>query len=323
VSLKKAIACLKRNKNFLITTHTNLEGDALGSELAFFWLIKALGKDSIIVNDGDVPYGYGFLPGLKHIKRFKENLSGIRFDCFVSLDCSDLRRCGSVRKLNKDNKPILNIDHHISNEKFGDTNWVEPNASSCSEMIYRLFKKLRLPFDRKIAIALYAGMMTDTGCFRYINTTSFTHKAVSELLRYNINVSEVYRNIYGNIPLEDMKLLAKILPTLRISESGKIAWFQIRRSMLNKRKISFDLSEHILSFARAIKGVEVVVLFRGNLDTKNEVRVNLRSQGRVDVNKIAKFFGGGGHKAASGFVIKGKLRAVTKKSLDKIKENLK
>jgi len=323
VSLKKVIACIKRNKNFLITTHTNLEGDALGSELAFYGLLKALGKNATIVNEDNVPYGYDFLAGLKHVKKFKKNLKGIKFDCFVNLDCSDSRRCGQVYKLNKDNKPILNIDHHIGNEKFGEINWIEPTASSCSEMIYGLFKELRVPFDRDTALALYVGMVTDTGCFRYANTTGFTHKAVFELLRYNINASEVYRNIYGNIPFQDMKLLAKILPTIRMAASGKIAWFQIKRALLNRRAISLDLTEHTLSFARAIKGVEVAVLFRENLDTQNEVRVNLRSQGRVDVNKIASFFNGGGHKTASGATVQGDLGQVTKKVLDKIRESLK
>lgn len=323
MSLKKVSACIKRNKNFLVTTHTSLEGDALGSELAFYGLLKALGKNATIVNEDNVPYGYDFLAGLKHVKKFKKNLKGIKFDCFVNLDCSGPRRCGQVYKLNKDNKPILNIDHHISNEKFGEINWIEPTASSCSEMIYRLFKELHVPFDRDTALALYVGMVTDTGCFRYANTTSFTHKAVSELLRYNINASEVYRNIYGNVPFQDMELLTKILPKIRITASGKIAWFQIRRRMLMQRKISFDLTEHILSFARAIKGVEVAVLFREDLDTKNEVRVNLRSQGRVDVNKIACFFNGGGHRTASGATVQGDLGQVTKKVLDKIRERIK
>jgi len=323
MSLEKVIACLKRNKSFLITAHTNLEGDALGSEIAFYRLLKAMGKRATIINDDFIPYGYDFLSGIKRIKKFKQSQTDMKFDCFVILDCSGLKRCGEVSKINLDKKIIVNIDHHISNEKFGDINWIEPSASSCTEMIYKLYKKLHIAFDKDIAIALYLGMLTDTGSFRYTNTTSFTHQAVSELLKYNLDIPKVYKNVYENIPSSDMELLIKILPTIRYSASGKIVWFQLKRELLEKRKLSFDLSEHILSFGRAIKDVEAAVLFKENLRTKDEIRVNLRSQGKVDVNKIAQFFGGGGHRAASGATIRGKIDQVRKKVLAKIRENLK
>lgn len=322
MSLKKLIACIKSNKNFLITTHTNLEGDALGSELAFYRLLKRLGKGATIINEDDLPYGYDFLPDIKNIKKFKPNIKDVAFDCFVVLDCSDLKRTGGVYRLNTDNKPTLNIDHHISNEKFGDVNWVEPNISSSCEMIYRLYKTLRIPFDKDTATLLYAGILTDTGSFHYPNTTGLTHQAVSELLRYDLDIVQIYKNVYENIPFQDMKLLSKILPTIRRQLKGKIAWFQIKKNLLKNKKISFDLTEHILGFARAIKDVEVAVLFKENLGTKDEVRVNLRSQGKIDVNRIARFFGGGGHKTAAGCTIIGRTEEVRKKVLKKIKESL-
>jgi len=320
--LKKVVACIKRYKNFLITSHTNLEGDALGSELAFYRMLKKLGKGAVIINEDDLPYGYGFLPGKNSIKKFKKGMKKARFDCFVTLDCSDLKRTGEVYRMNIDNKPVLNIDHHISNGRFGDINWVEPHASSCSEMIYKLYKKLRLPLDRDTALLLYVGILTDTGSFHYPNTASFTHKAVSELLRYNLDIPQIYKNIYENVPLEDIKLLSRILPHMRISAGGKLAWFQIKRNMLKKGRLSFDLTENLLGFVRTIKDVEVAVLFKENLGVKDEIRVNLRSQGKIDVNKIASFFGGGGHKTASGATVRGKIDQVRRKVLAKIEEAL-
>jgi phosphoesterase RecJ-like protein len=321
--LKKAAACIKKHKNFLITSHTNLEGDALGSELAFYRLLKKLGKGATIINEDDLPYGYDFLPGRNSIKKFKKGMKDISFDCFVTLDCSGLKRTGEVYRMNIDNKPILNIDHHISNERFGDINWVEPDASSCAQMVYKLYKKLRLPLDRDTALFLYTGILTDTGSFRYPNTTSSTHKAVSELLRYNIDIPEIYKNIYENIPLQDIRLLTKILPHMRISAGGRLAWFQVKRNMLKNKRLSFDLTENLLSFARTIKGVEVAVLFKENLGVKDEIRINLRSQGKIDVNKVASFFGGGGHKTASGATVQGKIDYVKRKVFAKIKESLK
>ncbi len=323
MSIRKIIAQIKEHDNFLITSHVNLEGDALGSELAFSRLIKALGKNAVIVNEDNPPYGYEFFPGVDTIRKYKDNLKDIKFDCFVALDCSDLKRTGEVYRLNSGFKPVLNIDHHISNVKFGQFNWIEPRASSCCEMIYELYEKSGVKIDKETALLLYAGIVADSGSFRYSNTSSRTHKIVSGLLKYGLDVVEVYKNLFGNIPLADMKLIAKVLNDIHSKAQGKIIWFQIKAAMLRKHKMIYaDLTDYVLSFARAIKGAEVVVLFKENLGTKFEVRVNFRSQGEIDVNEIAKFFGGGGHKSASGCTIRGSIGQVSKKVLKKIDEAL-
>ncbi len=322
MSLKRAAACIRKNRKFLITAHTNLEGDALGSELAFYRLLKKMGKSATIVNEDNLPYGYDFLPGVKNIKKFNKTTSNIEFDCFVILDCSDLTRCAGVAGLNACRKPVLNIDHHISNTRSGNINWVDPHSSSTSEMIYRLYKKLQVALDKDIATLLYVGILTDTGSFHYSNTTSFTHKAVSELLRYNLDIPQIYRKACENVPFEDIKLLSKILPTIRRDPSGRIVWAYIKREIFKKKVKYFDLSEYVLSLMRAIKDVEAVLLFKENIKDKDQVRVNLRSQGQVDVNKIAGFFGGGGHRTASGCTVKGKIEDVMSKVLKKVRESL-
>lgn len=322
MGINKICASLKKYNNFLITVHTSPEGDALGSELGFYNLIKKLGKEGTIVNEDQLPYGYDFLPGSKFIRLLNQGSKNIDFDCLVVLDCADLKRTGQVYRLNQDNKPVLNIDHHISNCNFGDVNWVDPDASSCSEMIYKLFKKLRQPMDDDTALLLYTGIMTDTGSFRYSNTSSFTLKSASELLKFGINVAQVYRNTYENILLADVKLLLKILPRIEFYCQGKVVGFQIKQRLIKNTKPSIDLADVLLNFGRAIKGVEVVVLFKENLNNKNEVRVNLRSQGKVDVNKIASLFGGGGHKNASGCTLNGEIRKIAKKMIAEIKQSL-
>lgn len=322
MSLKKAAACVRKNKKFLITSHVNLEGDALGSELAFYNLVKKLGKSATVINEDGVPYGYEFFPLKNKVIKYKDNLKNVDFDCFVALDCSDLGRTGEVYRLNSCGKLVLNIDHHISNVNFGNINWVDPRASSCSEMIYRLYKALGVGLDKNAALFLYAGIMTDTGSFRYSNTTSFTHKVISELLGFGLDIPQIYRNINENIPFEDMQLLARILPGMKRDAKGKIIWFQIKHNLLRNKKLCFDLSEHILSFGRAIKDAEVVVLFKENLGVRNEIRINFRSQGHVDVNKIAQFFGGGGHRSASGATLHGNIDNIRRRVLAKIKADL-
>jgi phosphoesterase RecJ-like protein len=320
MSLAKAVKLIRRSNRFLITTHTNAEGDALGSVLAFYRLVRLMGKEAIMVSADKVPYGYDFLPGVGRIKKFNSKLKHIDFDCFVALDCSDLGRSGSVGELNRKKRPVLNIDHHISNDKFGDINWVGPHYSSASEMVYKLYKEMRVPFSPDVALVLYVGIMTDTGSFRYPNTTSFTHQAAAELLRHGLDVTAIHKSVYENIPLQDARLLSKILPGMKEELGGRVIWFQIKRSLLSKNKFSFDISDEVLGFARAIKGVEVVLLFKESLNTQKEIRVNFRSQGKIDVNRIAHYFGGGGHKTASGCTVTGSLDAVRRKVLRKVKQ---
>ncbi|MFH1442061.1 MAG: bifunctional oligoribonuclease/PAP phosphatase NrnA [Candidatus Omnitrophota bacterium] len=324
MSLKKIAAQIRNQNNFLITSHVNMEADALGSELAFYRLVKLLNKNAVIVNEDNLPYGYEFLPGVEVIKKYKDTLKKyLKYDCFVALDCSDLKRTGEVYKLITEGKPVINIDHHISNVNFGTYNWVLPQASSCCEMLYYLYKELGVRFDKDSALALYSGILTDTGSFRFSNTTSHTHKAAAELLEYGLDVVGIYGKLYGNFPYRDMKLVAKIINEARRQHQGKIIWFQVTGEVLKKyKKIYADLTDSVLSFARAIKDTEVAVLFKENLGVKNEVRVNFRSQGKIDVNKIAGHFGGGGHKTASGCTIHARLGQAKSKVLKKIEEAL-
>jgi phosphoesterase RecJ-like protein len=323
MSLEKSVEFIRRHRSFLIASHTSMEGDALGSEMAFFRLVKKMGKDATILNDDVIPYGYDFLPSLSVIRRFKKGMKNIKFDCFVALDCSDLRRTGEVYTVNSANLPSLNVDHHISNSRFANVNWVDPKASCCCEMIYYLYKKLNVPIDRDAALYLYIGILTDTGSFRYSNTTSETHRIVAELLRHNIAVPEVYKNVYENIPYSDLKVLSNVLPKMRVEQKGRLAWFQINKEVFaGKEKLSFDLSESLLTFGRTLKDVEAVLVFKENAGPHKDIRINFRSQGKIDVNKIAGFFGGGGHKTASGATVKGSLETVKRKVLKKVRETL-
>ncbi len=321
MSLKKVSECVKRNNKFLITTHINPEGDALGAVLAFAQLVKALGKKAVVINDDALPYGYDFLPGANQIRRYRNNLE-VDFDCLVLLDCSDLKRCGGVYKLNKLKKPVLNIDHHISNTKFGDVNFVEPQASSCSEIIYKVFRQMRVPLDKFTAMLLYVGILTDTGSFRYSTTSSFTHQVVAELLKHKVDVTGIYRHLYENKPLKELRVLNKLLETVQRSDAGKIVWFELGRNRAKDKVISFDLNERLLTFARTVKDVEVAAVFREIQGRGWQVKVNLRSQGKVDVNKVAQFFGGGGHKSASSCTLGNRLPEARKKVLAKIREYL-
>lgn len=323
MSLEKIISEIRKHDVFLITTHVNPEGDALGSVLAFYRLLVSLGKKACIYNEDKVPYGYDFLPGVEEIKLYKQNIKHVAFDCFVVLDCSDLKRTGEVYRLNKENKPVINIDHHISNIKFGDINWINPKASSACQMVYELYGKMNVKIDKEAALLLYVGIVTDTGSFRYSNTDSSTHLVVADLLRYGLDIPSIFRNLYCSVPFCDMQLLIKTLGGIRRCHQGKIVWVEIKEEVLKEcRQIHADFSDYVLSFIRMIKDAEVAILLKENLGVKNEVRINFRSQGKVDVNAVAAFFGGGGHKTASGCTMKGSLTKIRKQVILKIEEKL-
>lgn len=265
MSLQKIAAVLKKGNNFLITCHTSPEGDALGAALALFLALKKMGKRCFVINEDPVPPEYAFLPGVDNILRYRPKSPA--FDYFLIADCTGLERTGEVYRLIK-SQPILNIDHHISNEKFGSINWVEPDSSSTCEMIRRLYKKLSLNIDRDAAVCLYAGIMTDTGSFRYANTTVSAHLAAADLIRRGASVRDTYRNVYENIPCRDARFLVKVLSDMHCQDRGRIVWFQLRHNALKDKKLSFDLTEELLSFARAVKGAEVALLFKENLGKK-------------------------------------------------------
>ncbi|MFA5090130.1 MAG: bifunctional oligoribonuclease/PAP phosphatase NrnA [Candidatus Omnitrophota bacterium] len=318
MSLEKISAEIRKHKTFLITSHMNPEGDALSSELAFYRLLDALGKKAVIVNADDTPVQYGFLPWSEKIRKFNHKVKGLRFECFVVLDCSDLSRCGEVASLSRAGVPVVNIDHHISNQMFGAVNWVEPFISSASEMVYQLYKGLGLSLDKKTALLLYTGILTDTGSFRYSNTRPSTHQAAADLIGHGLDIPQIYKYAYENISLADVRLLNKILSTTRCRFDGKVAWAEIPRALLKEQHLFFDVGEYVLSILRGIKGVEVAVLFKENMGNKNEIRINLRSQGKINVNKIAAIFGGGGHKTASGCTVVGSIGKVKSLVLNKI-----
>jgi len=315
--MNKLISVFKKYRSFLVTTHANMEGDAIGSALALAKLLRLMGKKVVVVNEDLVPSQYSFLPQVKLIKKPEHSLD---FDAVAVVDCSDLSRVGNVINIIPRSKIIVNIDHHAKNDNFAKVNFVDPKASSCSEMIYRLFKFCKKPIDKETALLLYVGILTDTGSFKYSNTNSTTHKIAADLLRFRFNVYQTYKNIYSNLNITDAKIILSILKNIKFDNSGKIVYLEQKKEQINLNS-DYDISEYVLDFARSIKGVEVVLFFKETIE-KNKIRINLRSKGNFDVNKLASVFSGGGHKTASGCSIRGTLGFAKKQVLAAAKKLL-
>ncbi|MCK5579795.1 MAG: bifunctional oligoribonuclease/PAP phosphatase NrnA [Candidatus Omnitrophica bacterium] len=316
---EKILKTIAQNKTFLVTTHVNPDPDALASQLVIAMYLKALGKKVFAVNEEHVPRRFCFLPGVKMIKKV-DLKKRVKCDVAIVLDCGDFDRIGKVAEALDEKTTCLNIDHHFTNTLFGDVNMVNPNASSTAEVVFGLLQRAKFSLTKNMAILLYLGIMADTGCFRYANTTAHTHKVVSRLLQFGFSVSDLYRKLYESISLQDLQYFTKVANTFRSFCKGKVLCLELRKRVLAKFSDEFDLRDKIFRYLRAIKEVEVIVIITE--ESKNKTRVNLRSQGEVNVGKLACQFNGGGHKRASGCTIEGDIATAKRKILAKIRQDL-
>ncbi|MFC1624156.1 bifunctional oligoribonuclease/PAP phosphatase NrnA [Candidatus Omnitrophota bacterium] len=304
---------------FVVSAHINPEGDSIGSQIAIASLLTRLGKEVLILNESPVPHFLQFMGGADKI--LNKIPPDLHFQAVIILDCPVLARVGNISEAITKDKVVINIDHHVSNENFGRYNWVDPMISSTGEMIFELFKAFKLKIEYSEAVALYVAIMTDTGSFRYTNTSAETHKRIAELVDIGVKPYDIFKSIYEVNSLQAINLLSEALKTLKLTDDGYIAWLWVTKEMLKKTKASLDGIEGMINFARSIEGVQIAILFR-ETGTENRCKVSFRSKDKADVNKLASFFGGGGHATASGCIVSGKTEEVEKAVLKKAQEML-
>ena len=310
---------IHKAKKILISTHVNPDPDALASELALALYLKAKGKKVFVINEEAVPHRFTFLPADKLLRPLK-NLKRIDYDAAIILDCGELDRIGKVRTLLRPGKPVINIDHHITNDMFGTHNLVVSSASSSSEVLYDFLKRGGCRFSRDMAMLLYLGIMTDTGSFRYENTSAHTHAIVSDLLKFKFSVPTLYKKLYESVPLKDLKAFIQVVAKFQSLFGTKVACIELSKKILSKFSQDFDLRDKIFGFLRTSKSVEVIIIFTE--DKAGITRVNLRSQSRVDVARLAHHFKGGGHSRASGCLIRASMKKAKRQILKELKKVL-
>ena len=313
--LRKIAEETRGYRSFLISTHQNPEGDAIGSILALGLALKGLGKEVRILTQDPVPEVLTFLPGAQEV--IHQAPSDGRFDMVFALDCGDRARLGEEFNRVKEIGKIVNIDHHVSNGFFGDLNLVDPQASSTAEIILDLVQILGVPLTREVAENIYTGILTDTGSFHYSNTSPQTFAAARACLLAGVDPWEVSQKIYDTQPLPRLRLLPRVLDTLELLEEGRVSSVVLTQQMLKEAGATVAMSEDFINFPRSVRGVEVAVLFREV--TPREYRVSMRSRGAVDVARIAGQFQGGGHPAASGCTVDGGLSEVKAKILEAVR----
>ena len=319
MSKNAVINALKKNKSFLVVTHVNPDGDALGCQLALGKILKRLKKTVYLYAQSTPPSVYNFLPDINRIKVVTSKTK-IEFDAVLIIDCPTLDRVGAPSRLITNQLKIY-IDHHPGPKHAGSVNLKDCKAASCAEIIYDLCLKMNQKIDKALAKLLYVGVATDTGFFRHPNTNSKSLLVASKLLQAGANAHDISKKINQNSSLNRLQLLGLALKNLRLYHDGKIGVMQISLNMFKQTKTLPEDTEEFVNFPKSIKSVKVAVLIREI--GKGKVKISLRSDKVVDVNAIAAVFGGGGHKQASGCVIKGSLKQAEKQIVSKIKAGLK
>ena len=293
---------LRRGERFLLTTHENPDGDALGSLLAMHHVLGALGKDSVMflaAKEFPLPVEYRFLP-LEEV--FHEPPADVADRTVVFLDCGNIDRM-PVDFLKQDETQTLNIDHHHDNTRFGTVNLVDVEASCTAEIIFELLPALGVELTPEIASALYVGLVTDTGRFMYANTDARAHRMAAALIDAGLDVHDHFRRLYEHVPVAKLKLIARALDGIELECDGEIASTYISSADYEAAGASEELTEGVIDYLRSLEGIRIAAVVRDQAAGGTAARkVSLRSaDGVVDVSEIARKHGGGGHTRAAGF----------------------
>ena len=292
---------IRGHERFLLTTHENPDGDALGSLLAAKLAFDQLGKDSIMVLYGDAPLPgeYAFMPLADLRRRWPDDISE---RVFVAVDCANESRIADTDVLGR--VPLtIDIDHHHDNSAFGDVNLIVSDASSTGEVLRDVFRELDVELTPEIAEALYIALVTDTGRFQYTNTTPKALRLAAELVEAGANVHRIFQGVYESVQFAKLKLLARALERAQVYEGGRIVISYLLRTDFVEVGAAEPYSEGIIDYLRAVEGADMAVLIREPPRADGPTRrVSLRSSvDELDVSAIARRFGGGGHRQAAGF----------------------
>jgi phosphoesterase RecJ-like protein len=316
--IDRIIEVIREHKTFSIVGHIRPDGDCIGSQLGLALALQNEGKKVVCWNEDSIPQKLKFLDPDAVFQKPKR---GMKFDCVIATDCASFERLGKVGDCVGDRKIFINIDHHESNTRYADINWVSAREPSCGELIYRVLKVARWPVTKPIADLLFTAVSTDTGSFQYPTTRPGTFHTGAELVTRGANLAKICDEVYQSYPLSRAKLLKHVYSKFRLSPDEKIAWFWLKKSDFTRTGAESNDSEGLIDHIRAIEPVIVACVFE---EIEPELtRISLRSKSdKVNVNEIAAQFGGGGHSAAAGARIPGKPLSVQRKVIAAVKRAL-
>jgi phosphoesterase RecJ-like protein len=297
--LKEVLKQIGQRDRFLLTSHARPDGDAIGSALACWQILRSMGKEAEVVLSDAVPRIYQSLPFADKVVR-SERVNG-EYDAAIILECDSIQR---TRLEGLQNHFVINIDHHVSGRPFGDVNWIDPKAVATAEMVYRMAQEAGVNISPEIATCLYTGVLTDTGSFVFEGTNERTFALARELVLAGADPARCARNVYFGHSTAKMRLLGAALSHLERERS--LAWFWVTQEEMERFNAKEEDCEGLVNYALSIHDVQIAILLRELPDGR--IRASLRSKGEVNVAKIAEQFGGGGHECASGCSLDGPLQ---------------
>ncbi|HHX87934.1 MAG TPA: bifunctional oligoribonuclease/PAP phosphatase NrnA [Firmicutes bacterium] len=316
LEIKQVTELLAREKSFFLVSHVLPDGDSVGSLLALGEALQQLGKQVGMFIPGVVPHKYRFLKGSRQIA---DDLVYDGRSTIIALDCSDLDRVGEFKAQIERAPKLVNIDHHISNQYFGTINLVNTLASATGEIVFSLLSEMGVNFTPSMATALYVALATDTGSFKFENTTPDTHRIAAALIERGSNPGTISQRVFDQRPLHYFLLLKEALSTLELYCQQRIAVLTISRDMLDLCGATEEDMDGIVNYSRNIEGVELgLLLYTGN---NQVIKVGFRSA-QLDVSKLAAKFGGGGHAKAAGCRVPGSYLEVKTRVLQEAEKSL-
>jgi phosphoesterase RecJ-like protein len=304
--IRRILDFVRKHDRYLVTGHVRSDGDALGAQLAFHFLLRRLGKRSHVVCDGGALPEYRFLPGSDRVGADPEDLRK-DYEAVFTFDSGSWARLERIAQaLPRERLTVINVDHHASNDRFGDLNWVDPSFASSTEMVWELVRASGVRPDRRIATCVYTGIVTDTGRFSFSNTTVQTHLDAAELLACGVKPAEIHRALFRQKTPEQLRYLAEALRRIRLTAGGRVGWLVLSKDLSRKTGYAPGDTQEYIDQVKSIKGVQVAVLLR-EADAPGRVKVSWRTDPGVDGIALAARWGGGGHPRASGATVPGTL----------------
>ncbi len=309
---------LRQSRILCVAGHIRPDGDCVGAQLGLTLALQNEGKKVVCWNEDLIPEKYQFLDP-DHL--FQRPRRGLKFDCVVATDAASFERLGTVGPCIAHRKLFLNIDHHESNTRFADLNWVSAREPSTGELIFRLLKVAKWPITKPIADCLFTAVSTDTGSFQYPTTRPGTYHVAGELVRRGADLEKICDEVYQSYPLSRARLLRHIYSHFRLTHDNQIAYFWLKKADFARAGAASNDTEGLIDHIRAIAPVVVACVFE---EVEPELtRVSLRSKSeKVNVNEIAAQFGGGGHPAAAGARIRGRPLSVQRQVIAAVKRAL-
>lgn len=296
---------LRSHQTFVLLSHVRPDGDAIGSQLALGFSLLALGKSVRLINEDGLPENLAFLPGSGRIEL--PPAAPVEAEVAIALDTATKPRLGAAALHAASKAKLwLNIDHHISNPKYGDLNLIDATSPATGQILYELIVSQGLPLPPETRDALYVAVSTDTGSFQYPSTTARTYELAADLIRRGLDVGTINSQTYDELPFRRLELMRALLDTLGRTPDGVVAWWELRDRTRQELALRPEDSEGLIDVIRAIRGVQVAVFFEELAD--GQIRVSMRSKDRrLDVCQIAAQFAGGGHALAAGLRMEGPL----------------